>query len=1042
MLIGIPICLLIQEMKLIANEGTISNMRMIICFMVISFFAFFGFILLMVLKFKHQKDCLEKEKKELQNILNSIPLPVFIANNLYDFSFVNEACFSLFNQDCKERDTKPCSRWKPGICNTLNCTMRRLQNDLSCINYFDMEGRFYQVSATPYKGQTEDAHSFIEVIQDITDVVQMQKVLQDKTTELEAITDNIAGGVLTSSLEEGLPILRCNQGFCDLVDEQMEDVIGKQANSWVHPDDYEEATRAIDEQLFYGDIVEYELRLVGKNEHVHWIILRGKKTIINDMEVCVWIISDITDIKEAERRIQQSEELFRIAAENTEDIILEYDILTKKMIHTKKAMELYGVPLVMYNVPESLITSGTIAQQTIPQYLDLFKQMAKGVEKTKCEILARTKNHQMIWNRLSFTTLFDRDGKPVRAIGILQDINNEKEAKRQYEKEAKYRDITAQDLILSYEVDLIKGVFITGHEEITKAYCGEIIDDYKQVTQLLLDHFVYKEDYEQVADLINYELIKKRYYENHEEKVTSQYRRMTQDGSHKWVECTYYLYEDEDILKGLYFIRDIDRVMNREIELRNKAERDLLTGSYNKVTTELKIQNFIRNHRGNHDLIMGAFLLIDLDNFKNINDTLGHAFGDAVLSEVARKIPTLFRSQDIIGRIGGDEFVVFMQYPKTLEVVEQRAQEVSSMFRSSYTGSGNYYKVSGTIGISLYPQHGEQFDELYRRADIALYHAKHRGKDTFTIFKDEMTFNEGDEYIERQIDDNYGKAFADNISEYILRILYESNEPKLAVHAILELITKHYNHDRGYILELTNDGLKWNNTYEWCSHGIVQKINRYQDIPCEVFEGYQNQFDEDGFHNASLKNVVGAEFDGDLFADVKSSIQCAIMSQGRLKGFIGFDDCTRLGCVSEEEKRAIKLVALLVGTFLMKHDESEGELFITEEIERVMDTIENYIYIVDNENYMLRFINKKTRGLLPNIRLGDLCYKVLRNKEKPCEDCPKIGMLANHAEKFRCQVYNEMLDKHVDTTISKVKWSDGSQSCLLNSFDVHGKNQK
>lgn len=1019
-----------------------SQLKMIVsfCFILFSIFGFVMIYFLFELSYKRQQS--ESKQQKLQSILDTMPLPVFIAKNGIELSFVNEACSTLFNQECQEKDTKPCARWKPGICNTLNCTIRRLQNDLSQNNYFDLDERSYQVSATPFKNQEQEGQAYVEVIQDITEVVKMQKVLKAKTTELEAITENIAGGILTTTLESGFPILSCNQGFCNLVNEKMEDVIGQKANYWIYPGDFEKAVNIINEQLNRGDFIEHELRLLANNERTIWILLRGKKTVINELKVCVWIISDITSMKEAEQRIQQSEELFRIAAENTEDIIIEYDILTKTMIHGQKATELYGVPLVMHNVPESLITSGTIDQKTVPQYLDLFKQMNNGVKKTKCEILAKTTNNQMIWNRLSFTTIFDGDGKPVRAIGIIQDINNEKVAKNQYEKEAKFRDITAQDLILSYEVDFINAIFITGHEEITKAYCGEIINDYRTVTKLLLDHFVYEEDYDRVADLTNYDLIKQRYYEDHAEKVSAQYRRITEDGTPKWVECTYYLYEDENMLKGLYFIKDIDSLKQREIDLRYKAERDLLTGSYNKVTTELEIQQFIRNHPGKQEMIVGAFMLIDLDNFKSINDTLGHAFGDAVLSEVARKIPTLFRAQDILGRIGGDEFVVFMQYPKTMEVVEQRAQEVTEMFRSAYTGSGNYYKVSCSIGISLYPQQGTYFEDLYRKADIAMYHAKASGKDTYEIFKEEMTFNTNVQYIDRQIDENYGKTFADNISEYILRILYESNEPKLAVRAILELVSKHYNHDRGYIFELSKDEKSWNNTYEWCSNGVVQKIDQHQNISVEAFGNYQDNFNEDGFYVTSDSDVGKGDFELSLLSESKSSIQCAIVNYGGLKGFIGFEDCTIQRVVTEEERHAIQLVALLVGTFLMNHDGIEGELIITEDIEQVMNTIENYIYIVDSQNYQLRFINKKTRDTAPGIQLGDVCYEVIREKNQPCDDCPKKGMDASNSDKFRCRVYNETFNKYTDTTISQVKWRDGSQCYLLNSFDTNEKDKK
>ncbi|MEG0513954.1 MAG: GGDEF domain-containing protein, partial [Clostridia bacterium] len=119
---------------------------------------------------------------------------------------------------------------------------------------------------------------------------------------------------------------------------------------------------------------------------------------------------------------------------------------------------------------------------------------------------------------------------------------------------------------------------------------------------------------------------------------------------------------------------------------------------------------------------MGAFLLIDLDSFKNVNDKLGHAFGDAVLAEVAHELLALFQENDVVGRIGGDEFAVYINNLPNEKIAIQKAQQICHRFHCMYTGLKNDYKISGTIGIAMFPAHGKNFAELYQNADSAMYY--------------------------------------------------------------------------------------------------------------------------------------------------------------------------------------------------------------------------------------------------------------------------------------------------------------------------------
>lgn len=125
---------------------------------------------------------------------------------------------------------------------------------------------------------------------------------------------------------------------------------------------------------------------------------------------------------------------------------------------------------------------------------------------------------------------------------------------------------------------------------------------------------------------------------------------------------------------------------------------------------------------------MGALFMIDTDNFKQINDTEGHMIGDIVLTEMASGMKKIMRDSDVVGRIGGDEFTIFMKNISSVKDAEKKAEELLYMFRHLFQKEKSFLKVTCSIGIAIYPKDGTTFKEIYARADKALYQAKIIGK--------------------------------------------------------------------------------------------------------------------------------------------------------------------------------------------------------------------------------------------------------------------------------------------------------------------------
>lgn len=183
---------------------------------------------------------------------------------------------------------------------------------------------------------------------------------------------------------------------------------------------------------------------------------------------------------------------------------------------------------------------------------------------------------------------------------------------------------------------------------------------------------------------------------------------------------------------------------NRKLE--EKADTDLLTSLNNKLATERKIKEYIERNPSEQ----GLLFVLDIDNFKKINDTLGHAFGDEVLRTLGHSIGAVFRTTDIIGRTGGDEFTIFLKHLSDEELLEKEAKKLCDFFKNFQVGEYVKYAATASIGAAVFPRDGKDFESLYKAADSALYVAKKRGKSQLAFYGDEETKSEGKKKVEAE----------------------------------------------------------------------------------------------------------------------------------------------------------------------------------------------------------------------------------------------------------------------------------------------------
>lgn len=177
---------------------------------------------------------------------------------------------------------------------------------------------------------------------------------------------------------------------------------------------------------------------------------------------------------------------------------------------------------------------------------------------------------------------------------------------------------------------------------------------------------------------------------------------------------------------------DITHEKNKMQSLMDKAQHDELTGLLNKSATRQFVENSLTGSSS------CAMFVIDVDHFKCINDNLGHLFGDTVLFEVGNCIKKLFRSSDIVGRIGGDEFLVLLKDAGEPSLIQDKAKVLNRALNRTLCSANGEYHISGSIGVSIYPKDGTTFSELFGKADAALYRAKRGGRNNYVIYQEGM----------------------------------------------------------------------------------------------------------------------------------------------------------------------------------------------------------------------------------------------------------------------------------------------------------------
>lgn len=373
-------------------------------------------------------------------------------------------------------------------------------------------------------------------------------------------------------------------------------------------------------------------------------------------------------------------------------------------------------------------------------------------------------------------------------------------------------------------------------------------------------------------------------------------------------------------IKLVGVIIDIEQEKRISQALLDEAARDPLTKLYNRNASRRKIDSYLAARSANEQ---AALLIIDLDNFKEVNDRYGHMYGDAILLRASAEISGFFRSNDIISRIGGDEFMIFMKNIPGRILVENRCRELISAIRHLHHEQSGNFSLSCSIGVALIPEHGTSYQDLFQRADRALYSAKTQDKGCFMFYdlESSIPFPCPAPSAKSGNEEPFSSTTGAHLIRYVFDRFCESGDVESNVRSVLELAGRQVNASRAYIFENDPENRFCTNTFEWCNKDISPQIHHLQRIDySDVLAGYPELFNERGIFYCPDTSSLPEPLRGMLEKqNIKSLLQCSIRDNGVFRGFVGFDECVSRRLWTQDQIDLLTLLAQILSLFLLKN---------------------------------------------------------------------------------------------------------------------------
>lgn len=474
----------------------------------------------------------------------------------------------------------------------------------------------------------------------------------------------------------------------------------------------------------------------------------------NELETAIQTTEAITRDHDQLRAVLEQN---RIAMEKTGLNIARYDIRTGVYYNNNKVMYLLGYGDEILNMPEVLINDGNVAPECADEYRAFYSELRKGVAATGVFAL-RSPDNGFRWKQIDSTLIYDDNSQPYQAVLVYRDVTEQREQAAVY---AKWQNSLIQrdpDSFTLFRCNLSKGASFDIMEGNLLRICfSERLSTFNERSHEYGGRFVHLDDYDAYTSLVNSEHLLANYYRG-VRTLSMDYRERVTEGEYRWIHVTIETvqYPDSSDIE-VFMMYEPTTDPHAAAPAVEPVETDSLTGLLCRTAFMRRFEELIASEPSD---AKHAMLMIDVDNFKRINDNFGHAVGDQALKEIAETLKSVIREGDLLGRLGGDEFLLCSRNIPSQAVAEQRAIQMQTLMRKTFSVD---ITLSASIGIALYPYDGRDFNTLYHASDLALYTAKANGRDT-VAFYDNVTADQ------RKSDDTASDSGKKRISKRMLVI--------------------------------------------------------------------------------------------------------------------------------------------------------------------------------------------------------------------------------------------------------------------------------
>jgi diguanylate cyclase (GGDEF)-like protein len=469
-----------------------------------------------------------------------------------------------------------------------------------------------------------------------------------------------------------------------------------------------------------------------------WVRLQGKFSRFQDGNpVYYFVASDITSAKENSLLLERQNAKLNLVFANSTFEMWEINLKTKHITTLTRTILGGHDPLEFDNPVQFLSENELIHQDFIPSLKDDFDALEEG-SCIESILKIRCRDNVYRFLKVSYTFVSTEEGENTCAIGIFQDVDDEIEARLSF---------LGSDSLFFAAFDMESGKPILAEKNSRRIIGPELNLFANYPDNIAL--YVHPDDVSQFSSISTVE--KLREFGKNEKKELSFEGRIQSpckqfEGYH-W--CLFAFSFSTSMTRtntALFLgIKDINQKKIHELDLINQAQRDPLTGLLNRYSLEAMVNKAIVDAQVKNS-ITGLYI-IDIDNFKSINDTYGHDHGDEVLRFVADTLISLFGSPNIIARLGGDELLVCLPNLKSEEMAFQQGLTICKEISDK---KFSISKVSCSVGVSISPLHGKNYMELYQNADLALYRAKQQGRNKCCIFDGVKTLPRANQWINHE----------------------------------------------------------------------------------------------------------------------------------------------------------------------------------------------------------------------------------------------------------------------------------------------------